>query len=343
MQGESLTVRIVRRRTDSHTPVVASPLNAQVEARPARATRAAPGASPGGWARAFDAPQAAAIVGAITIAFSSILVDLSGASPATTAIFRCVYALPVLGFLAIHESRRIAEHPRPRRRWIYLAGAFFGADLIFWHHAIEDVGAGLATMLANVQVLILPFVAWVIWHEKPSRRVLAAVPLAALGVVLISGVLGDAYGIDPARGVLFGLLAGAAYVGFLLLMRGDPGARYRVAGALFDATLAAAIFCVVAGLAAGEAHLVPTWPSAGWLALLALSSQVFGWLLITGSMPHLPTATTSMILIAQPAVTVILAAIILGQVPSAGQLLGVAVILGCLGAVTALSKKARTP
>lgn len=281
------------------------------------------------------------MAGAITIAFSSILVDLSGASPATAAIFRCVYALPVLAVLAVHESRQIGEHPRPRRRWVYLAGAFFGADLIFWHHAIADVGAGLATMLANVQVLILPFVAWVLWHEKPTRRVLAAVPVAAVGVVLISGVLGNAYGADPARGVLFGLLAGAAYVGFLLLMRGDPGARYRVAGALFDATLSAAIFCTVAGLIAGEAHLVPTWPSAGWLILLALSSQVFGWLMITGSMPHLPTATTSMILIAQPAGTVIFAAIILDQVPSAGQLLGVAVILACLGSVTALPKRAK--
>ncbi|MBS1863930.1 MAG: DMT family transporter [Actinobacteria bacterium] len=319
---------------------MSSPLNAQVEARPAPATTAASGASPGGWARVFDSPHAAAVVGAITIAFSSILVDLSHASPATAAIFRCVYALPVLGFLAFHESRRIAEHPQPRRRWVYLAGAFLGADLILWHHAIEDVGAGLATMLANVQVLILPFVGWLIWHERPSRRVLAAVPVAALGVVLISGVLGNPYGVDPTRGVIFGLLAGAAYVGFLLLMRGDPGAKYRVAGALFDATLAAAIFCTVAGLVVGEAHLVPTWPSAGWLVLLALSSQVFGWLMITGSMPHLPTATTSMILIAQPAATVIFAAIILDQIPSAGQLLGVAVILGCLAAVTLLPKKA---
>ena len=326
-------MRLAGPRHDSHTPVVSSPLSAQAEARPARATKAAPDASPGGWARAFESPRATAVVGAITIAFSSILVELSGASPATAAIFRCVYALPVLGILAIHESRRIAEHPRPRRRWIYLAGVFLGADLILWHHAIEDVGAGLATMLANVQVLILPFVGWALWHERPSRRVLAAVPMAALGVVLISGVLGTAYGADPARGVIFGLLAGGTYVAFLLLMRGDPGARYRIAGALFDATLAAAVFCTVAGLVLGEAHLVPTWPSAGWLALLALSSQVFGWLMITGSMPHLPTATTSMILIAQPAATVIFAAIILGQVPSAGQLLGVIVVLACLGSI----------
>src|SRR5947209_7037065 len=43
--------------------------------------------------------RAAAVLGAVAIAFSSILVRLSHASPSTAAIFRCVYALPVLGWL----------------------------------------------------------------------------------------------------------------------------------------------------------------------------------------------------------------------------------------------------
>ena len=46
--------------------------------------------------------------------------------------------------------------------------------------------------------------------------------------------------------------------------------------------------------------LVPAWPSAGWLVLLALTSQVLGWLLITVSLPRLPAAMTSMILTIQP-------------------------------------------
>lgn len=332
---------IVGRRAGSHTSSVSLTLDPQAEARPARATTAASGARPGGWAGSvFDSPRNAAAVGAVAIAFSSILVDLSGATPATAAIFRCLYALPLLVLLARHEARDIAGHPRPRRRRLYLAGVLLGVDLILWHHAIRDVGAGLATMLANVQVLVLPFVAWALWSERPTRRVLVAVPVAALGVVLISGAFGDAYGADPARGAVFGVLAGVAYVGFLLLMRGDPGARHRIAGGLLDATVGSVAFCLVAGLVAGEADLVPTWPSVGWLVLLALSSQVFGWLLITGSMPRLPTATTSLILIAQPACTVVFAAIILGQIPSVAQLLGVVLVLCCLAAVAG---RARPP
>jgi drug/metabolite transporter (DMT)-like permease len=270
----------------------------------------------------------------LTIAFSSILVDLSGSSPATAAIFRCVYALPVLALLSRYARTDGDESIRRSRRKHYLAGVCLGADLILWHHSIRDVGAGLATMLANVQVLILPFVAWLLWQERPSRRMLLAVPVATIGIFLISGVLGQAYGADPARGVFFGLMAGAAYVGFLILMRNDPASPKALAQALFDATLAAAVFCLAVGLALGEANLIPTWPSAGWLVLLALSSQVFGWLLITGSMPRLPTATTSLILIAQPACTVVFGAIILTQVPSPEQLVGVVLILSCLTTIS---------
>ena len=54
--------------------------------------------------------------------------------------------------------------------------------------------------------------------------------------------------------------------------------------------------CMIAGVIMGDAHLVPTWPGAGWLIVLALSSQVVGWLLITVSLPRLPAALTSLLL-----------------------------------------------
>src|SRR5437868_12011388 len=160
-----------------------------------------------------------AMLGAVAIAFSSILERLSHASPSTAAIFRCAYALPVLGFLAWLEDRRFGGRSWAERRTAVAAGVFFAADLILWHHSIEDVGAGLATVLANIQVVLVPLVAWAILAERPARRVLATLPLALLGVILISGVLQHgAYGQAPGRGALFGIAAGIAYVGFLLLL-----------------------------------------------------------------------------------------------------------------------------
>ena len=53
------------------------------------------------------------------------------------------------------ERRRFGPLPRRAVRLAAIAGIFFAGDLTFWHHAIEYVGAGLATVLGNLQVLIV--------------------------------------------------------------------------------------------------------------------------------------------------------------------------------------------
>jgi len=272
-----------------------------------------------------------AVLGATAIAFSSILVRLSHASPSTAAIFRCAYALPVLGLLAWLEDRRLGRRSWDDRRWAVGAGFFFAADLLLWHHSIRDIGAGLGTVLANIQVVLVPLVAWAWLSERPGRRVLAALPIALTGVVLISGVLEHgAYGRDPARGTLFGLGAGVAYVGFLLLLRQGGADLRRPAGPLFDATAVSTVLCIASGLLIGDADLAPDWPGAGWLIMLAMTSQVLGWLLITISLPRLPAALTSLLLMFQPVGSVAFAALILGESPSGLQLAGVGVVLVAL-------------
>src|SRR3954464_3103231 len=153
-----------------------------------------------------------AIGGALAIAFSAVLVRLAAVSPSTAAVFRCAYAVPILFVLARAEDRRHGPRPQRDRRLAAIAGVFFAIDLICWHHAIEDVGAGLATVLGNLQVAFVPLVAWLALAEPPAARILAPLPLVLSGVVLVSGVLEDgAYGANPQQGVVYGLATGLAY------------------------------------------------------------------------------------------------------------------------------------
>ena len=270
----------------------------------------------------------AATAGAVTIAFSAIFVKLSHASPSTAAVFRCAYAVPVLAVLAALERRRFGPRGARDLRLSLIAGAFFAADLICWHHAIRDVGAGLATVLGNLQVVLVGVLAWFFLRERAEARVLAAMPVVLAGVVLISGVVGSgAYGRDPARGVVFGVFTGLSYAGFILVLRQGNRDLRRPAGPLFEATLAGAIFAALGGLAIGDVSFAPTWPGHGWLLLLALSSQVLGWLLISISLPRLPAALTSVLLTIQPVGSVLLAVAIFAESPSAAQLAGVVVVL----------------
>jgi drug/metabolite transporter (DMT)-like permease len=212
-----------------------------------------------------------------------------------------------------------------------VAGIFFAVDLVLWHHAIEQVGAGLATVLGNTQVVIVALAAWLLLGERPGRRIAVAVPIVLLGVVLISGVIGEgAFGRNPVLGVLLGLGTGAAYAGFLLVQRRANADHRRPAGPLFDATLSAAIVSLAIGLPLGEIDLAPTWPAHGWLLLLGLLVQVMGWLIISISLPRLPAAVTSVVLTIQPVGSVFLGIWLLAEAPSSLQLAGVALIVAGL-------------
>jgi drug/metabolite transporter (DMT)-like permease len=266
-----------------------------------------------------------AIAGALIISTSAPLVRLSGVSPATSAFFRCAYALPPMLVMAWFERRRLGPLPARSRNLAWLAGLMFALDLLFWHHAIEYVGAGLATVLGNLQVFIVAFAAWAIFHERPSTRLMLGTPVVFAGVVLISGVFdSSAYGANPMLGVVTGIATSISYAVFLLLMKAGSG---RTVGPLAHATAVAALAIAALSPVFGGADFTPGWPAHGWLLLLALGPQVIGWTLITYSLPRQPAALTALLLLIQPLTTVALSAVALGEHPSPLQFAGCAVIV----------------
>jgi drug/metabolite transporter (DMT)-like permease len=289
-----------------------------------------------------DRPVLAVLVGAVAIAFSGILFRLSHVSPSTGAFYRCVWALPPLWVLARREDRRFGRRPVRARALAWGAGVFFAADLVLWHNAIEQVGAGLATVLGNTQVVLVGLLAWALLGERPHRSSFAAIPIVGGGVVLISGAVEQgAYGANPKLGAVYGLLTGIAYAGFLLTLREGSRDVRRAAGPLLDATFASTLGCAAIGAIVGDLDLTPSWSATGWLVLLALSTQVLGWLIISMSLPRLPAVVTSILLTLQPVCSVVFAALIVSESPSPLQLAGAACILA--GLVTATVGRRQVP
>jgi len=280
-------------------------------------------------------PRIAALLGATCIAFSGILYEWAAVSPSTGTVFRALFGLPLLGFVAWLEHRRYGGLPARTVRLALLAGVFFAGDLTFWHHAIAAVGAGLATVLGNLQVLIVGVVAWLAFGERPSRNTLVAVPIVLVGVALISG-LGDpnAFGADPGLGVVLGLLTAVCYAGYLLVIRRGGRDLRRPAGPVAIATVSTAACAALVGVVAGDLDPLPAPASLAWLALLGLTSQALGYLLISISLSRLPAVMTSIILLAQPVMTVGLGIVLLAERPSPEQLAGVVFVIGGIAVAT---------
>lgn len=279
--------------------------------------------------------RAAALLGIVAISFSAIFVGLSGVSPSTSAFFRTAYALPVLAAASFAAGRR---HPRPTRARLFAvaAGISLGIDLSLWHRSIEWIGAGLATLLANTHVVFVGLGAWLLYRERPPQVTLAMAPVVFAGVALVSG-LGreEAFGLRPVAGTLAGIGAGISYAGFQLglrhAMRGHPGPP---AGPMFDATVGAALATLALAPADPGFSWAFSWPAHGWLLLLALGSQVAGWLLISSALPRLPGMETATLLLVQPALTVLWAQLLFDEPLAALQWAGLAVVLAGIASIT---------
>ena len=292
---------------------------------------------------------AAASAGALCVSSSAILMQLGGATASVTALGRCVFALPVLGAMnALDHKRGAGSAWAPlasRSRWLArISGVFLAADLILWSHSIAAIGAGLGTVVPSFQVLFIALLGWLFLGERPRRSLLYAAPVMLAGLVLVGGLTGTkAYGADPALGVAEGLGVAVLYSLYIMMLRQalKPDTGPSPVAALYEATLGAAAGSVVIGLALRDFRLPHPWPALGWLALLALSSQVVGWLLITMSMPKLPAWMIGAILLIQPVGTVTLGYLILSEQPSGSQLAGVALMLA--GVLLAVGLAGRRP
>jgi drug/metabolite transporter (DMT)-like permease len=222
-------------------------------------------------------PVLAAALGAACISSSAILVSLAHVGPVPAAFYRCLLALPVLVPLGLLEQRRLGPRPLASRLSAIAAGLVLSVDLVLWNHAIADVGAGVATVLGNLQVLFVGAFAWLVLRERPDRRMIAALPVVLTGVVLVSGMLGGhAAGMQPLAGIGFGFGTSAAYACFLLILRATAGQSRHIAGQLADATIGAAIGAIILGLLFGGLQLAIPWRAFGWLLALALISQTVG-------------------------------------------------------------------
>ena len=76
------------------------------------------------------------------------------------------------------EERRFGPRAQGQRRLAIIAGLFFAADLVAWHYAIQMVGAGLATVLGNTQVVFVAIAAWLFFGERLTARLVGGLVIA---------------------------------------------------------------------------------------------------------------------------------------------------------------------
>lgn len=267
-----------------------------------------------------------ALLGVLGISFSAIFLRLSGVSPVTAALFRGFYALPVL--VCVWLMTRPSDTRPWAARWRAMgAGVFLALDLALWHQSVFDIGAGLATVLVNSQVIFVGALAWILHGERPSRMAMVLVPVVLTGVVLISGLgRSDAYGTNPFSGVVLAVAAGVFYAAFQLLFRDSNRALVPPPGPVLDVTIGMTLGSLAFAPFDPRFSVAISWPAHGWLIVMAVICQAVAWILLGIALPRLPALETSVILLSQPIGTVTWGWLILGERMSVIQAAGMLVM-----------------
>lgn len=283
--------------------------------------------------------MALVVAGAVCISATAMFIKLSGANAATAAFLRCAIALIPLVPLAIREQRRNGRLPKKLQWYAAAGGVFLGVDFSMWSASILSVGAAIATVLVNIQVIVFPLLARVIDGSPVTRRFVLATPVMLAAIVLASGTLGSSRQVEhAATGSLLGIGAGVAYAGYLYLNRkaGTASPRH-VITIVCIATVAAAVTTGISGMFTTGITLALSPESWAWLAALALLGQVAAWLLLSAGSAHLPANTSATLLLLQPVLAVVFGLLLLNENPTAVQL------LGCLAVVATVWYANRTP
>jgi drug/metabolite transporter (DMT)-like permease len=279
------------------------------------------------WYRGLH-PGVLVAAGAVCTSVSAAFVKLAHTSAGTAAFFRCAIALVVLVPMALADHRRGGPTTWRFQRAPLAAGVLLGVDYVFWAASINEVGAAVATVLINIQVLVFPLLAAVFDKTSLTRRFLLSVPVMLGGVVLASGATEPATepGGDPVTGLAFGILAGLAYAGYLYLMRVGSGTGSAISPVCISTAAAAAVAAVMGELWGGV-DPTPHLAALGWLTALALIGQVLAWLVITTALPRLQPAVSATLLLLHP-VLAILVGFGIGERPTAVQLAGCGLVIG---------------
>lgn len=241
------------------------------------------------------------LIGATLISFSAVFVKLAHVGPTTSAFYRLSFGGLTLLMVALIRREPLWQG-RKSLLWVALAGVALFLDLFFWHRSIFGVGPGLATLLANLQVITLAVIGILFMGEALTWRVSVAVPLSLTGLGLIVGLDWSALAPEYRLGVIFGLITAVCYTGLTLSLRKSQTIRPKLPPVANMAwvSLIGALLTAVALWQNNEGFAVPD--TRTWLVLIVYGAlcTAAGWGFISAGLPRVEASRAGLILILQP-------------------------------------------
>ncbi len=272
---------------------------------------------------------------AVTFASNHVAARIAfehGASVTTAVVVRsCFTTLFVYALLRIQGVTIVLTRPQLARA--LGIGMVLAVQSYCLYSAVARIPVALALLAFNTFPVILALVSWIGGGDRPSRRALAAMPIALVGLALALDAFGQAGDIagrwaEIGAGVGWALGASLSFALVLFLSARwlkDVDGRLRT----FYTMGMAAMLLATAGAATGTFDF--PHDRSGW-AGLALLTLLYGAAITTlfVILPRIRAVSNAVVLSFEPIAALALAWVILGQSVAPLQILGAFIVIGAI-------------
>jgi drug/metabolite transporter (DMT)-like permease len=291
-------------------------------------------------ARGYAVALAAAFFLSMTAVFIRYLTQTYGVPALVLALWRDIFVVvTIVPALAIAKPSllRVGARHLP---YLVLYGLVLSLFNSLWTLSVSLNGAAVATVLVYSSGAFAAILGRLFLREKLGWAKVAAVALILCGCALVAGILELGSWKGNLAGVLIGVTAGLSFACYNLFGRSasnrglDPWTTLLYTFA-FATLFLFLVNCIPGAPLPGSSRtpadilwLGSAWK--GWLVLFLLSAipTLGGFGLLNVSLTLLPASVASLIVSMEPVFTAVIAYILLGEVLTAVQLAGGALILG---------------
>jgi drug/metabolite transporter (DMT)-like permease len=276
-----------------------------------------------------------AVLGVITV-FSvfNVIVKIVRMSAVTFAFYRLWMGAAVMILVILATGRRLTW---AKIRTSAPGGLLFGFNILLFFLAIRATAVADVLIIAALQPALTMLVAGPLFGERVTRHEVAWTGVSLLGVALVAvGQSGTP--VWSLRGDLFAVAALLVWTVYFLVSkrvrRSVPAVEY-----MTTVTLIAAVVITPVALLSGEPLSGVRMEDWLWLGLFVAGAQG-GHIALAWAHAHVDVSVSSLLILAEPAISAVAALLFLGEPITALAIAGGVVVLASVAAIVRRATRA---
>jgi len=272
-------------------------------------------------------PYITLFVGVLAVSFAATFIRLADAPPLVIATYRLAIASIILIPIAAIKSRRsLPQLSRQDILLILLSSVFVALHFGLWITSLSYTSIASSVVLVTAHPAFVAVISYFLWGERLNKLTIGGIVVAFIGVIFIN-YSGLTFGSQAIVGNLLALIGGFAMGAYLIVGR-QLRARIDILSYLTILYTCSAVILLVATVLSGHSLFGYSPTTYLMLVLLALVPQLIGHTSINLAVRLIPVIFVSVAILGEPVGATLLGSLILGEIPTANEIVGGLFILG---------------